>query len=122
MFFLLDSKLFSKQFSPLLSQNNVIGDSILISKNSIIYLINRTFLTDSFWATIYASVLLWYMVFWPLDPQIMIQPSRKLAQPEMDFLVCVSPAQSESEYIVNSHNGLLQFKFLSFLFILYNIP
>ena len=47
-FVLLDSKLFSKKFSPLLSQNNVIGDYILISKNSIIYLINRTFLTASF--------------------------------------------------------------------------
>ena len=42
----------------------------------------------------------------------MIQPSRKLAQPEMDFLFCLLPSQSESEYIVNSHNGLLQFKLL----------
>ena len=47
-FVLLDSKLFSKMFATLLSQNNVIGDSILMSKNSIIYLINRIFLTASF--------------------------------------------------------------------------
>ena len=39
-FVLLYSKLFSKRFDPLLSQNNVIGDSILMSKNSIMYLIN----------------------------------------------------------------------------------
>ena len=57
-FVLLYSKLFAKKFSPLLSQNNVIGDSILISKNSIIYLINGEFLKASFWATISASVLL----------------------------------------------------------------
>ena len=47
-FVLLYSKLFARKFSPLLSQNNVIGDYILISKNSIIYLINRKFLTSSF--------------------------------------------------------------------------
>ena len=57
-FVLLDSKLFAKKFSPLLPKNNVIGDSILMSKNSIMYLINRIFLTASFWDTISSSVMI----------------------------------------------------------------
>ena len=57
-FVLLDSKLFDEIFSPLLSQNNLIGDSILMSKNSIMYLINRRFLTASFWDTISSSVMI----------------------------------------------------------------